>query len=49
MAGAAAVPSHRSSDAPMEARVWVPPGNGATVLCCVDPIGALEGVPEIGF
>lgn len=49
MADAAVVPSHRSSDAPMELRVWAPLGNGARVLCRVDPIGTLEGVPEIGF
>lgn len=43
----AAVPSHCSSDAPMEVRVWAPLRNGARVLCHVDPIGTLEGVPEI--
>lgn len=33
----------------MEVRFWAPLGNGARVLCLVDPIGTLEGVPEIGF
>lgn len=50
MGDAAVVPSHRSSDAPMEVRVRAPLGNGAArVLCCMDPVGTLEGVPEIGF
>lgn len=49
MADAAAVPSHHSSDAPMEVQVWVPLGNGAKVLCCMDSKGTLEGVPDIGF
>lgn len=49
MADAAAVPSHLSSDAPMAGRVCVPPGNGAWVLRCVNPVSTLEGVPEAAF
>lgn len=49
MADAAAVPSHHLSDAPMEVQVWVSLGNDARVLYCLDSIGTLEGVPEIGF
>lgn len=49
MADAAAVPSHLLSIAPMAGRVCVPPGNGAGVPRCVNPVGTLEGVPEAAF
>lgn len=47
MADAAAVPSHSSSDAPMEVPVQAPLRKGAWVLCRTNPIGPLEGAPGV--
>ena len=45
--GGGGCPSHHSSDAPMEVRVWAS-RKSCPVLCRGDPVGTLEGVPEIG-